>query len=184
MDEWTLAVSSCVGNVADFNRLVETHQDMAYNVAYRTLGQADGAVKATAEAFRAAYRALPAYRGGSFQVWLLRIVIRACHKYLSRRRDGTATLPEHAEGQGTESTIAQLIGTGICRLPWEQRVTLVLADVQGLSYEQVAQVTGVSVNTVGLRLGRARVQLACHLQEAPVTIRAVAGGRSQRGEGP
>lgn len=159
MDERYLANAVHTGQVADLNRLIEAHQDMVYSVAYRLLGQADGATQATEEAFLTAYRALPAYRGGSFQVWLLRIVIRTCHKHLRERRDDTAILTGHAEGRGSESEMDQVIGAGISRLPWKQRVTLVLADVQGLSYEEMAQVTGTAPAVVGRRLAEGRRRL-------------------------
>lgn len=159
MDELSLIASARTGQAASFNRLIEAHQDMIYSVAYHLLGQADGAVKATEEAFLTAYRALPAYRGGSFQIWLLRIVIRACHKNLTRRRNNTTIIPKYPEGQGAEMEMAQVIGAGICGLPWKQRVTLVLADVQGLSHEEVAQVTGWAPAEVGRRLAEARGRL-------------------------
>jgi RNA polymerase sigma factor (sigma-70 family) len=181
MDERYLAIAVHTGQVADFNRLIEAHQDMIYSVAYRLLGQADGATQATEEAFLTAYRALPAYRGGAFHIWLFRILIRECHGRSSRKRIGTTAPPKHSGGQKGETDTTQVIAAGICSLPWEQRVTLVLADVQGLSYEQVAQVTGTYVGSVKSRLSRARTRLGHYLQEGAGAACHSTGGRSQCG---
>jgi RNA polymerase sigma-70 factor (ECF subfamily) len=74
------------GDVAAFNQLVERYQRLAYNVAYRTLGQAEEAADATQEAFLSAFRALPGFRGGAFKAWLLRIVVNCCYDQLRRRQ--------------------------------------------------------------------------------------------------
>ena len=72
------------GDVDAFNILVERHQVVAYNLAYRTLRNVDDAADATQEAFLSAFRAVRSFHGASFRAWLLRIVLNAC--YDARRR--------------------------------------------------------------------------------------------------
>ncbi len=180
MDEQALIASARAGNTHSFNMLVRAYQDIAYNVAYRVLGQADAAADAAQEAFLAAYRALPAFRGGSFKAWLLRIVTNACYDQLRLRKrrpqtsleavvddpDYASALVDHGESPEEillRRDLAQAIEAGIAKLPFDQRVVLVLSDVQGMSYDEIAAVTGASLGTVKSRLSRARGRLRDYL---------------------
>ena len=180
MNEEALIASARAGNTSAFNTLVRTYQDVAYNVAYRVLGHAEAAADATQEAFLSAYRALPAFRGGSFRAWLLRIVTNACYDQLrlKKRRPQTslddmvedseyASLLVDERGDPEEevlrSDLAQAITGAISKLPLDQRVVLVLSDVQGLSYDEIAAATGASLGTVKSRLSRARTRLRDYL---------------------
>ncbi len=176
MDEQALIASARAGDPHAFNVLVQGYQDIAYNVAYRVLGQPDAAADATQDAFLAAYQALAAYRGGSFKAWLLRIVTNSCYDQLrqKKRRPQTSLedMVEDADyavaltdpGESPEEALlrqdlAEALEAGIARLPLDQRVTLVLSDVQGLSYDEIAEATGASLGTVKSRLSRARSRL-------------------------
>jgi len=103
MDEQALIDAACRGELAAFNRLVLQYQGMVYNLAYRILGNAEGAEDAAQEAFIKAYRNLSQYRGGSFKAWLLRIVTNVCYdqlRHVQRRPasslEDLAVDPEHA----------------------------------------------------------------------------------------
>ena len=143
------------GDLAAFNRLVERYQRLAYNVAYRTLGQSEEAADATQEAFISAFRAMGGSRGDSFKAWLLRIVVNCCYDQLRRRqRQPTDSIEAIAEqhqydppladrrpgpepaalSRETAEAIQRALGT----LPPDQRMVVVLCDVQGLSYEEAA----------------------------------------------
>ena len=176
MNERELVAQAVKGELAAFGELVERYQGTAYNVAYRLLGDADEASDATQEAFFSAFRALEGFRGGNFRAWILRIVTNACYDQLrAKRRHPTSSLEdqlmpgegsawldvgqdspeEHAERQELYGAIQR----GIETLPPDQRVTLVLVDVQGLSYQEVAEITQTSLGTVKSRLSRARMRL-------------------------
>jgi RNA polymerase sigma-70 factor (ECF subfamily) len=176
MNERELVAQAVKGELAAFNQLVERYQGPAYNVAYRLLGDADEASDATQEAFFSAFRALGGYRGGNFRAWILRIVTNACYDQLRAKRrrptssledelvpgEGSAWLDEgqdspeeHAERQELHGAIQR----GIETLPPDQRVTLVLVDIHGLSYQEVAEITHTSLGTVKSRLSRARMRL-------------------------
>jgi RNA polymerase sigma-70 factor (ECF subfamily) len=176
MDEQALVDAARRGDVPAFNQLVLRYQRVAYNVAFRILGQADAAEDATQEAFLSAYRAIGTLRGGSFQTWLLRIVTNKCLDQLrARKRRPTLALdalpvepdylsyladPGESPHQAAErQALAQVLQAAILALPPDQRRVVVLADVQGLTYRQVAEVLGISLGTVKSRLSRARAQL-------------------------
>ncbi len=180
MDEQALIAAAQNGDIQAMNKLIAAYQSLAYNVAYRTLHDSASAADATQEAFISAYRAIAGFRGGSFKAWLLRIVTNACLDHLrsiKRRRtsslddmlvdpDHSATLIDEAESPedyATRQDLSRVIQQGIDELPADQRLTLVLSDIQGLSYEDIAQSTGVSLGTVKSRLSRGRARLREHM---------------------
>lgn len=165
------------GDARAFNQLVEMYQHMAYHTAYRILGD-DLASDATQEAFFSAYKHLKDFREGSFKGWLLRIVTNTCYDYLRMRKrrpaesiddllnaDEEREPPDFINGrEGPEEHAARaelnrLLQLGINHLPDDQRIVLVLADVQGLSYEEIAAATRTNLGTVKSRLNRARLRL-------------------------
>lgn len=181
VDERALVAAARRGDAQAFNRLILTYQTLAYNVAYRMLHDQDAAADAAQEAFISAFRAMRRFRGGSFKAWLLRIVSNACYDQLrvAQRRptssiddmlvdpDHSTVLTDHAESpedHAVRQDLARAIQTGLDRLPPDQRATVILADIQGLSYEEIAQATGVSLGTVKSRLSRGRARLRDYLQ--------------------
>jgi RNA polymerase sigma-70 factor (ECF subfamily) len=183
MDEFRVIREAQRGSVAAFNQLVMAYQGTAYNVAYRVIGNGDAAADACQEAFLKAYQAIKQYRGGSFKSWLLRIVTNACYdqlRYKSRRPaasldDLTENPDDHNEklingGERPEESILRdelndLIQVGINHLPEDQRVVLVLSDVQGFSYQEIAEIVGQPLGTVKSRLSRGRQRLRDFLLE-------------------
>ena len=183
MDEKALVDAARQGDVSSFNRLVLSYQSMVYNLAYRILGDRHAAADATQEAFISAFKGIGKFRGGSFKAWLLRIVTNACYDQLRRKqRRPTASLDallvvepvpirsltdpgESPEEHALRQELSRAIQVGIGTLPPEQRVALVLSDVQGLSYQEIAEVTGASLGTVKSRLSRARGKMRDFLLE-------------------
>ena len=86
MNEEALIQDAQRGDVAAYNRLVLHYQSLAYNVAYRIMGEPQSAEDMTQEAFVSAYKALNRFRGGNFKAWLLRIVTNACYDELRRHK--------------------------------------------------------------------------------------------------
>lgn len=171
-------LASQKGDLDSFNKLVESHQRQVYNLALRMLGTAQAAEDVTQEAFLSAFRAIRGFRGGNFRAWLLRIAANACYDQLRRaRRRSTISLeglmadPAAAElpaiaspGESPEDRLqrlelAQVISSCLMRLPTEQRLVVILCDVQGLSYEEAAQAAGCSLGTVKSRLSRGRAHM-------------------------
>jgi RNA polymerase sigma-70 factor (ECF subfamily) len=164
------------GDTRAFNELVLAYQATVYNVALRTLGHPEDAADATQDAFLSAYRAIHEFRGGSFKAWLLRIAVNTCYDILRRRQrrpstslevviDETGDSPRLADrriGPERAALAAETIDAveqALLTLPDDQRTIVVLCDVQGLSYEEAAEVEGIALGTVKSRLSRARTRL-------------------------
>ncbi len=186
MDEAALIKSAQRGDTDAFNTLVLAYQSQAYNVAYRIMGDEAAASDATQEAFLSAYRGLKSFRGGSFKSWVLRTVTNACYDALryNKRRPSTslddlgAEADQESSGSfedfipSTDETPAEAaerselrraIAAAALALPPDQRVAFVLSDVQGMSYEEIAEITQTSLGTVKSRLSRARAKLRDYL---------------------
>ncbi len=180
LNEPALVAAAKKGDLQAFNRLVLAYQELAYNVAYRILGDEERATDATQEAFLHSYRALSQFQGSSFKAWLLRIVTNCAYDQLRlKQRRPTTSIDdlveneEHSdlledtgespEGRLERREMGELIQRGLGTLPEDQRVVLVLSDIEGLSYEEIAAATSVSLGTVKSRLSRARAKMRDYL---------------------
>jgi RNA polymerase sigma-70 factor (ECF subfamily) len=179
MDEPALIRNAQHGDLDAFNTLVLAYQDIVYNTALRILGDEDLAADASQEAFIHAFRALNSYRGGSFRAWLLRTVTNACYDELRRkqRHPSTPLEPETEDGDEMETPrwladpdgspeelldkaeIEHAIQHCLENLPTDFRTVVVLADIQGLDYSEVALALKKPVGTIKSRLARARLRL-------------------------
>jgi len=177
MDEALLIEAARSGDVAAFNQLVLAYQGMAYNMAFRMMGNSDAAADATQDAFLKAYKALDGFRGGSFKAWLRRIVINTCHDHLrAGKRKPTVSLDdvladsehswrlassanERPEAYAEREELNRLLQWAISQLPTDQKAVVVLVDLEGLSYEEAAEALGVALGTVKSRLSRGRLKL-------------------------
>jgi len=172
------------GDLQSFNRLVEIYQDAVYHTAFRILDNSDAAADAAQEAFISAYSHLSSFRGGSLKAWLLRIVTNACYDFLrARKRRPAQSLDdilqanedreplefvngrEGPEAHAERAELNRTLQAALSRLPEDQRVVVVLADIQGLSYDEIAAATGTNLGTVKSRLYRARLRLRDWLME-------------------
>ena len=184
MDEEALIQDALNGDLNAFNSLVLHYQDLAYNIAYRIMGEPGAADDATQEGFISAYQKLHQYRGGSFKAWLLRIVTNNCYDELRRRQrqpvtplkpdlpdgetledpywieDESATPEEQTEQAELQAAIQNCINA----LDQKFKVVLVLVDVEGLDYQTAAEAAGTPVGTVKSRLARARKRVQDCLQ--------------------
>jgi RNA polymerase sigma-70 factor (ECF subfamily) len=183
MDEARVIREAQKGSLAAFNQLVMAYQGTAFNVAYRVIGNSETAADACQEAFLKAYQAIKQYRGGSFKSWLMRIVTNACYdqlRYKSRRpatsleemteetedhHEKLVSDAERPEELALRSELGELIQVGLSRLPEDQRLVLVLSDIQGFSYQEIAEVVGQPLGTVKSRLSRGRQRLRDYLLE-------------------
>lgn len=179
-DEARLVDLARSGSLPAFNQLVVLHQQTAYNVACRLLGNAEAAADVTQDAFVSAFEHLSGFRGGSFRSWLLRIATNGCYDYLraSQRRPATSLEAISAADEGgfdppdpadsperialRRETVAA-IQKGLLTLPLDMRTAVVLYDVQGLSYDEIAEVTAVSLGTVKSRISRGRAKMRDYL---------------------
>ncbi len=183
-DEAALLAAAQRGDLPAFNQLILHYQSLAYNIAYRLTNDADLAADATQDAFIKAYQRLNQYRGGSFKSWVLRIVTNTCYDALRARKRRPTTPLESEEDEDDPEYDARLIDVGerpedramrqelaaaiqaaISQLPPDQRTTLVLSDIEGLDYQEIADATGAALGTVKSRLSRARAKVRDLLME-------------------
>jgi RNA polymerase sigma factor (sigma-70 family) len=177
-DEQALIAAAQRGSLPAFNQLILHYQSLAYNVAFRLLGDTDSASDATQDGFIKAFQKLDQYRGGSFKAWVLRIVTNTCYDALrARKRRPTSSLEPEDEDSDAEhdgrlldpaerpdayvmrQELAAAIQSAIELLPADQRTALVLADIEGLDYQEIAEVTNSALGTVKSRLSRARAKM-------------------------
>lgn len=172
------------GNVAAFNQLVLRFQSAAYSVALNMIGDPDQAADVTQDAFIAAHRAIGRFRDGAFKVWLMRIVTNQCLDYFrARQRRPTVSLDavndedsadymlESALSDATYDPVLAVerqelrawIQEGLLLLPEDQRIAVVLSDIEGMSYEEIRVITGAQIGTVKSRIARGRARLRIHL---------------------
>jgi len=176
-DEQALIAAAQAGDLPAFNQLILRYQGLAYNVAYRILDDPDAAADATQDGFIKAFRRVGQYRGGSFKAWLLRIITNTCYDALRGRKRRPTTSLESDEDEDSDHDIrwldagerpdayvmrqelAAAIQAAIQKLPPDQRITLILSDIEGLDYQEIAEATHVALGTVKSRLSRARARL-------------------------
>lgn len=166
------------GQTDRFEALVRAYQKSVYSLALRMLGDRQDALDASQEAFFRAYRSLSSFRGESkFSVWLYRLAGNVCLDMLrgrARRPEVSLTdeqarelpIPDTRFCPQTElekKELCQTVRRGLLGLTPEARQILVLREINGLSYEEIARVTGLEPGTVKSRLFRARKKLAAIL---------------------
>ena len=180
IDDSTLVERAGGGDLEAFNEIVRRYQARVYNLAARLLGDRTAAEDAAQDTFVSAYKALARFRGGSLRAWLLRIASNQCYDRLrSAKRRPERSLDEAMESpafdvpsrepspeqQAVSGELRDHVHRAIGRLPFDQRNTMALVDVQGLGYQEAAEAMGVSIGTVKSRLSRARAAVRDILME-------------------
>ena len=189
-DEEQLVARSQRGDVNAFNELILHYQQSTYGVVYRMIGDADIAADITQDAFIAAFRAIQSFHvGSSFRAWLLRIASnQACDHWRRTQRhplESLETLTDEDEPHAASDLSAlvetgqdanpeeyllsqelqELIQRGLQALPLDQRVAVVLCDIEGLSYEEISISTQSNLGTVRSRIARGRARLRHYLEQ-------------------
>jgi RNA polymerase sigma-70 factor (ECF subfamily) len=164
------------GDLDAFNGLVELHQRAVFNLCLRMVGSPAAAEDAAQDAFLSAYRNIRTFRGQRFRPWLMRIAANACIDELRRRArrpalsldtpppgsDEPPDVADTAPGPEAEALRAEQQATvqaALLRLPEDQRLAVVLCDMQGYAYEEIAEAMRVSIGTVKSRIARGRAKL-------------------------
>lgn len=186
-DESLLVERARSGELDAFNCLVEMYQRPVYNLCLRMLSSQQAAEDAAQEAFISAYRSLDSFRGGSFKSWLFRIASNACYDELRRLkarpsrpldqgspRDGDDDRPLEIADDGmtpdehmANVELGEALRWALMELPADQRLAVVLCDVQGFDYAEIAEITETSLGTVKSRINRGRSRLRDLMRERP-----------------
>jgi RNA polymerase sigma-70 factor (ECF subfamily) len=164
-----LIAAHAAGDPRAFAELVRRHRDRMWAVALRTLRDPEEASDALQEAFISAFRAASSFRAESqVTTWLHRIVVNACLDRVRRRQARpTVPLPETGPGEPVADGDAMadretrlVVSEALAALPEEQRVPIVLVDVEGYSVADTARLLGIAEGTVKSRCARGRAKLA------------------------
>jgi len=184
-DDVALIEQYLAGDVRAFDSLMRAHEDRVFSICLRMLRDREAALDAVQETFITVFRKADRFAGRSaFSTWLYRVAVNTCYDVARRtRRKNTDALPEGfdpsdpAAADGYESAdIRPEIEAALAALPAEFRAAVVLADLEGLALETVAEAIGVPIGTVKSRVFRGRRLLA----ESLGNLRA--GSESQSGE--
>lgn len=184
MSEIDLIAAAQSGDQNAFAQLVEAHQGKVYSLSYRMTGNPDDAADLTQEAFLNAWRGLASFHGqSSFSTWLYRLTSNVCIDFLRREKRRTAlsmTVEEDEEGRQAEvpdhrfspeqelerRELRRTVQQGLAALSPEHRRVLVLRELEGLSYQEIAQCLELEEGTVKSRIARARIALKEYLQKS------------------
>ena len=171
-----LAAAAQSGDLGAFNELVRRYERRVFGLCRGMLRARDAAEDAAQDTMLAAWRGLSGYRGGNFSAWLLRIAGNRCRDELRRRKRRPSTSLEELvdergdafappdesrtpEQRALDSETGRALLRALDSLPDGQRQTVILRDVQGLHYDEIAQATGATVGTVKSRLSRGRARM-------------------------
>jgi RNA polymerase sigma-70 factor, ECF subfamily len=167
------------GSLDAFNQLVEVYQDHLWSLVVRMVPDRDQAADAVQEAFFSAYRNMHSFRGGSVRSWLSRIAINAAmdqQRYKKRRPaqpypelEDESWQPPATEDADPVQTAMQgertrVLNAALAAITPDQRNAIVLFDVEGYDYAEIAEMTNVSLGTVKSRIHRGRLALRDRLE--------------------
>jgi RNA polymerase sigma-70 factor (ECF subfamily) len=169
-----LVEQTLAGNLEAFNELVRHYQDYLFALVVRVVNDRDAAADAVQEAFFSCYRNLARFRGDSFRSWLTRIALNAATDVLrDRKRRPADPFPEWEdetwqppadeddtpEKQQMRRQTSSMIASAMAQITSDQRTAILLYDVEGFDYQEIADMTGVSLGTVKSRIHRGRLAL-------------------------
>jgi RNA polymerase sigma-70 factor (ECF subfamily) len=182
--EAALIQRCAAGDEAACTELVGEHQRMVVQLAMNLLGDRDEALDLSQEVFLRVFRTIHRFRGqSSLRTWIYRIAVnqaRNRHRFWRRRhRADQVSLDQHVAVHGefqsggeltpdrmlAQKQLAERLNHALDHLPFDQRTAIILREIDGLSYEEIAFSLGVAIGTVKSRLTRARQALRFELRE-------------------
>lgn len=173
------------GDIESFELLIKDYQQLAFNIAYRMLGNTEDAKDASQDAFIKIFKSIQSFKGNSsFSTWMYRIVSNTCLDELRKRKkhqsysydnpikteDGEMNRNIPASENSPEEIInrkesQQLIQNAINKLSDQNKAVIVLRDIKGFSYEQISEILDCPEGTIKSRISRARVALKMILEK-------------------
>jgi RNA polymerase sigma-70 factor (ECF subfamily) len=190
-EDQRLVLAAQEGDLDAFNQLVTRHERAVYNTCYRMLRDASLAEDATQDAFIRAWNSIDSFRGGIVRPWILRIATNRTYDILrAQARRPAQSLEaqpfeseaewtsqtdavEHPESFAARGELSSFLQEALGELPDDQRLAIVLSDVQGYAYDEIAEIMDVAVGTVKSRISRGRSRLRTVLQGSPMGMELV-----------
>ena len=171
-DDFSLIKRFIEGDDSTFRLLVQRHQEKVSNIIYLTLSQSDVVDDLAQEVFITVHKNLKNFRFESqFTTWLYRITVNKCKDYLRKKNVRKIFVPIKEADEKPEYTsstetddITNIVKEAIAKLPYKLRIPLLLKDIEGFSYQEIAETMNVEMGTVKSRIFRAREGLKKILQ--------------------
>ena len=182
-EDTALAFRAADGDEAAFEQLVKKYERFVSTCAYSVTENAEDALDVSQEVFLKVYRSLPSFKGeSSFSTWLYRVAKNCAYDFARKKKPASVSLdaededgnsmdlPDSDEKVSPEALAlkkerSELLWRAIGRLSDEHREAITLRDINGLTYEQIAEITSLEVGTVKSRLFRAREALKKQLEK-------------------
>jgi len=182
LNEQKLISQAKTGDQSAFSALMERYEKQVYHQALRLLSNPEDAADVTQEVFLKVWRSLPSFQGdSSFSTWLYRLTDNAAIDLIrkEKKRRGDASLDDEEyqwdslladpnsapERELEKQELRRSVTEGLAKLSEEHRRVLVLREINGLSYEEIGQILGLTAGTVKSRIARARLALAKLLKD-------------------
>lgn len=180
INEKKLIARATSGDPAAFNSLMQQHEGRMYAVALRMCANREDAQDCLQEAMLRIYRAISGFKGeSSFATWVYRITMNTCLDELRKRKNRQSTSLDNLLDMGwspSDETNApekhairnesrRALQSAIANLPEDMRSAIVLRDIEGLSYDEIAQALGINIGTIKSRISRGREKLREKLKE-------------------
>jgi len=150
------------GNLQAFNRLIADYGDLIYRLLSRAALPGLDAEPLTMAAIRNLYRKLPGYRGDDFRLWIFKHLVNFCRSGIRRNQS-------HTKEPQEIKTEEQILQRCLSKLPMEERLVVILVDMEKLNYDEAAVVLGIPVRVVQSRLARGR-RLILSSTRGPVLV--------------
>lgn len=185
LQDLRLVAAAKRGDLPSFNALVVRHQRPVYAMCLRMLRDQMAAEDAAQDSFIKAWSSIASFRGDLFRPWLLKIASNRCLDLIRARgrrpADSLDAMPfeiepewsiqansgEHPERHAVRQELSRHLEGALAALPDDQRLVIILSDIEGRSYDEIAEITGAAAGTVKSRLSRARAKLRETLRAQP-----------------
>ncbi len=165
-------IEASKGNVESFEDIYKAYSDFVYNVAFRVVNNMDEAQEVTQEVFITVYRKLESFKfKSSFKTWVYRITINTAINFAKKRTKDRSRIVEFNDKNEFKTTVdsvseeieeeqhEKMLSTLLEALNPDQRTCIVLRNIEGFSYQEIAESLNININTVRTRLKRAREKL-------------------------
>jgi len=190
MQEQAIIQRALQGDHQAFELLIVRYQNLVYSVACRTLNDENAAADVSQESFMKAFAALGSYRGGKFRSWLMQIVVNNCYDVLrKRKRRQVSSLEDITTDQAASETLIdsqespqeyaermelhEILIYGLQSLTPDQRIPIILYDIHGYTYEEIASIVDVPIGTIKSRISRSRAKLRDYLLQFPELLPSI-----------
>lgn len=173
LDERQLLFKAQEGDIESFENVIVSYQNYIYNVIYRIVGSKEDALDLTQETFIKAFVNIKKFKGKSeFKTWLYRIAVNTSLDFIRKRKSVEEQLGDIGDFKTPEDIFddkmtREIIMNELNKLKNDHKIAIILRDIEGLTYSEIAKITNSNIGTVKSRISRARSALKENLKKIP-----------------